>query len=440
MGETSAQVQSPLEKILLVEPGELRALSVQVTIVDFKDPKSPVLSVCHDLKKLCAEVRGTSLEDRWFNVQVTREDRGLCLQDVLVELQKTCELEPYSVRDALTISTKTKVDHDDDSLYVSMLTFNIGSTGTLLELLEARDHDDHLDAAAAADKREDQSHSILSALAKRIQPSWERVALFLTPKCVVTVFYEPDSKMPNHMMHCYSAPNEYQLERSKGPDFLYFKLLEDVVNQVPKVLERYRKELFRLEQVTFNTQRPRERDDTERTKQLHLMSRELSTIAHFLDPALRVLETILSLPADTSAKLIDAETLDCLEEVQDDVDSRLHELGLLCDGCVDLMDLMFNLSNYRGGFANKVFAAGITIFVPLGWWCGIFGSNWIIFPELTWGVDKGALEAQGLDADGVPYVDAVFIPGWPGGYTFFLAMQGLFFVLTFLMCRYLRVL
>lgn len=413
------------------EQTEYSKRAVVVRVIDYGAKDKPVTTEYKDQRELeqAINAKGAdpkNLHDHWFSVHAVPSsqagEKHLTLDQAMHVLQKRCDLEQYSVKDALTESNKTKVDHDDDSLYVSILCFSTFSPGALADLIITGDDDD----------KGEPVQTQVSQLAQKSKPGWERVCAFLTPHLVVTVFPEPDSQVVKALWAQYSSPTSHQLEKTKGPDFLYYKIMEVIIDHLPPVLAKYRTAILRFEDRTFRTTRPSMRDDIEQTLQLHLMSRELSVIKHYMRPSERVMATILALPTETgdnkmSVNLIDAETIDCLEEVSDDIVARLHELEMLGDASKDLVSLMFNLTAYRSTVSSQTLAGVSTLFLPLTWWCGIYGTNFAILPELFWGLTE---EQK---------VEAGFIDGFPGGYVWFWCMTGFFLIVSTILLRYLRV-
>lgn len=403
------------------EPTEHSQQSVIIREIDYSVPEKPTEREFTSLSELEQSIQAKGVKNHWFSVHAVtgKQASSITMDAAMYLLQQKCDLEPYSVKDSLTPSIKTKVDHDDDSLYVSILCFNIFSKGALADLIMT---------GAEETAGEEPVKTQISALAQKVNPAWERVCAFLTPMCVVTVFPQPESQVVRELWSWYSSPTTHLLERQKGPDFLYYKLLEVIVEHLPPVLAKYRMALLRFEDRTFKSTRPSMRDDVEQTLQLHLMQRELSVIHHYMRPAQRVLETILALPTETgenqmSVNLIDAETIDCLEEVRDDVIARLHELEMLSTSGKDLVSLMFNLTAYRSTVSSQTLAGVSTLFLPLTWWCGVYGTNFVILPELAWGVE---------DFDWG-------VEGWAGGYCYFWCMMLFFTIASCVLLRYLRV-
>jgi len=112
---------------------------------------------------------------------------------------------------------------------------------------------------------------------------------------------------------------------------------------------------------------------------------------------------------------LDEEVCDWMEEVRDDVRMFIYQVTELSEGCRDVLSLVFEVTNYRSTVAQEVLAGVATVFLPLTWIAGIYGTNFLIFPELTWGLDHPEGEQP---------------EGWPAGYLYFWAISLLAAVLA----------
>ena len=201
-------------------------------------------------------------------------------------------------------------------------------------------------------------------------------------------------------------------DAERAPITLVFHaLLESLVQQPGAVLRHYRDEIRSYHGRTFRTLRhPSARSDAHQTLQLYLMCQELGTLRLHLQPTCRLLDTLMG-PARA---LLCEQVVDFLEEVRDTAGLNMTQVNMLQDEARAMMDLLFSLAAYRSTLSQQILAGVSVLFVPLTWWAGIYGTNFAILPELTWGVD--------VDAD----PGAATPPGWPAGYMYFwLVMAGM---------------
>ena len=77
-----------------------------------------------------------------------------------------------------------------------------------------------------------------------------------TPACLPAFLSSPGdpeeaSCITSEVAEYFESPELYLLELSRGPDFLFFKLVEAAVQQVEGILTQFRAELLELEEQAF---------------------------------------------------------------------------------------------------------------------------------------------------------------------------------------------
>ena len=296
------------------------------------------------------------------------------------------------------------------------------SNGTLPQLLSSYDHMTTLLAEQGA---EGCISSAQSRIMKAAQPFWARCCFLLNQHALISVFHKSELDLLTESVVSAIDEGDEALERSKGPGFVLYKLLDSIVERLPLLLTYYRIGLAAFEERTFATQRPNLAHDMDQTKQLHLLHREIGLVKLFFSTTDRILDVLVSQSADEAFPLVSAEIADFLEETQDAVHARIEEMETLQNDAKDLMDLMFNLTGYRSTVSGSVLSGVAAIFLPLTWVCGVYGMNFAIIPELQWGAivdpDTGAITGQ------------------PLGYMYFWVMSIVFAVISIVLLRFLRV-
>ena len=191
------------------------------------------------------------------------------------------------------------------------------------------------------------------------------------------------------------------------PMCLFARMVEAVVTTVAPVLTDIDTQISMFEHTTFNTVRQNVAADMNQCMQLHSLKRTLGTLRQNSDLTHRCLETIVTHIGDKSG-------IDMFEEVLNVSSTLINRIDSLYTAATELDALMFNLSAYRSSVVSQVLTGVSVLFVPLTWWAGIYGTNFAIIPELTWGVE-----------------DPDFRPdGWPAGYVYFWAVMGAFCALS----------
>lgn len=186
----------------------------------------------------------------------------------------------------------------------------------------------------------------------------------------------------------------------------FVRLVEAMVLAVAPVLTVFDAQISVLEQRTFNADRPDSTADIEQCMVLHGLKRMLGGVRQSCTLTHRCIETTVQHMRTEHA--CDTErAVDAFEEVMNVSHTLISRIDGMCAAAQDLDQLMFNLSAYRSSKMQQVLAGVSVLFVPLTWWAGIYGTNFEIFPELTWGADEDVQPA-----------------GWPAGYMYFWLTMG----------------
>jgi len=190
------------------------------------------------------------------------------------------------------------------------------------------------------------------------------------------------------------------------PVCLFARMVEAVVTMVAPVLTDIDTQISMYEQATFNTVRQNVTADMNQCMQLHSLKRTLGALRQNSDLTHRCLKTIVTHIGDKAA-------VDTFEEVMNVSNTLINRIDNLYTAATELDTLMFNLSAYRSSVVSQVLTGVSVLFVPLTWWAGIYGTNFAIIPELTWGVESEDFHRLRPN-------------GWPAGYAYFWAVMAAF--------------
>jgi magnesium transporter len=206
-----------------------------------------------------------------------------------------------------------------------------------------------------------------------------QTSLFLGPDFVISIDHHPSDSF---------APVRERLARSEGgriraygTDYLFYALVDMVIDQGFPILESYAEELEELELAILGN--PRQKDLMDR---IHGSRRELVFLR-------RVLWSQREATADLLRKehqLIGKNTRVYLR----DCDDHARHVLDLAENCRDMsnavLELMLSALNRQLGEVMRVLTMIATIFIPLSFVVGIYGMNfdpaaspWNM-PELGW--------------------------------------------------------
>lgn len=160
--------------------------------------------------------------------------------------------------------------------------------------------------------------------------------------------------------------------RSRGADYLYFALLDAIVDHYYVVLDETREKLELLEEEVY--QKPTE----ETARKIQLLKKDILRIRKWIFPVKELINRLIVTehPLFTKdTKLFFRDTLDHCIEINED-------LTLYREMSTSLMEMyMTNVSN-KMNEVMKVLTVIAAIFIPLTFLAGIYGMNFDYMPEL----------------------------------------------------------
>jgi magnesium transporter len=162
--------------------------------------------------------------------------------------------------------------------------------------------------------------------------------------------------------------------RSKGSDFLFFRLIDVVVDNYFVVLEHSADQLENLETKTLN--------DNEENNLREILNVKKDLI--YLRKSVFPLREALSKLSKTESDLIQDNNLKYLSDIYDHTIHVIQSIETYRDLVSSLMDLHLSSISYRMNVVMKVLTIISTIFIPLTFLAGVYGMNFKYFPELQW--------------------------------------------------------
>lgn len=162
--------------------------------------------------------------------------------------------------------------------------------------------------------------------------------------------------------------------RSKGSDFLFFRLIDVVVDNYFIVLENSADQLEELETKTL--------DDSEENNLREILNVKKDLI--YLRKSVFPLREALSKLSKTESEVIQDNNLKYLSDIYDHTIHVIQSIETYRDLVSSLMDLHLSSISYRMNVVMKVLTIISTIFIPLTFLAGVYGMNFKYFPELEW--------------------------------------------------------
>ncbi|WP_405382179.1 magnesium/cobalt transporter CorA [Maribacter sp. LLG6340-A2] len=160
--------------------------------------------------------------------------------------------------------------------------------------------------------------------------------------------------------------------RSRGADYLFFAILDAIVDNYFLVIENLNYRIEQLEDEVYNNPEP------EVAKNIQVLKKEILQVRRWIYPVKELISRLI----DTENNLIKKDTKLFLRDVQDHTIEINESLQIYREMSMSLMEMyMSNMSN-KMNEVMKVLTIMASIFIPLTFIAGIYGMNFDHMPEL----------------------------------------------------------
>jgi len=199
----------------------------------------------------------------------------------------------------------------------------------------------------------------------------EHLAIVLTENSVV-VLQELKDDVFNGVRE--RIENKSGRIRTRGADYLFFALLDAVVDNYFTVLEHINDTIENLEDEVYDNPTP------EVAHKIQDFKKEVLKVRRQIAPVKEIVSRLL----ETESKLITSDTKLFLRDVQDHCIEINESLQIYREMSMSLMEMyMSNMSN-KMNEVMKVLTIMASIFIPLTFIVGVYGMNFDYIPELHW--------------------------------------------------------
>ena len=197
----------------------------------------------------------------------------------------------------------------------------------------------------------------------------EHVALTLFENTVV-VFQETDDDVFGEVLK--RIENKFGRIRSRGADYLFFALLDAIVDHYFIVLDDIKNKLEVLEDEVYNN------PQKESARKIQYLKKEILRIRKWIFPVKELVNRLIY----SEHQLISKETKLFLRDTFDHCLEINEDIILYREMSTSLMEMyMTNMSN-KMNEVMKVLTVIASIFIPLTFIAGIYGMNFDNMPEL----------------------------------------------------------
>lgn len=162
--------------------------------------------------------------------------------------------------------------------------------------------------------------------------------------------------------------------RKMGPDYLSYTLLDAVVDNYFLILEKFGEKIEYMEEELVV-------EPTEKTLQdIHSIKRQMI----FLRKSVWPLRELINSLERSESKLIKESTGMYLRDVYDHTIQIIDTVETFRDMVAGLLDIYLSSLSNKMNATMKVLTIIATIFIPLGFFAGVYGMNFKHMPELQW--------------------------------------------------------
>jgi magnesium transporter len=263
----------------------------------------------------------------WVNVC------GLHETEFLKQIGEKFNIHPLVLEDILNTETRPKLEITDDYIFIVMKLVCYNSDLKMLETEQAS---------------------------------------FILGKNFVFSFLEKSENVFNPLRERIS--NQTGRLRKSGCDFLFYALMDIIVDNYYLVLEKTDEEIDSLDEALINN------SEEIQIREIHNLKRQLIALRRNTWP----LRELFSLLIRDDSKLIKKSTGPYLRDLLDHTIHVTESVDSFRETANTLMETYLSMASNKMNEVMKVLTVIATIFIPLTFIVGIYGMNFNYMPELQW--------------------------------------------------------
>lgn len=209
----------------------------------------------------------------------------------------------------------------------------------------------------------------------------EHVAIVLFEKCVL-VFQEVKEDVFIGVRNRLTSGHGRL--RTKGSDYLFFTLLDAIIDNYFVVLENINSRMEILEEEVYNNPTP------EIAQKIQKLKKEVLRVRRYIFPVKELISRLI----DSESDLISKDTKLFLRDAHDHCTEINESLVVYREMSMSLMEMYMSTMSNKMNEVMKVLTIMASIFIPLTFIAGVYGMNFKNMPELqsdngyyiVWGV------------------------------------------------------
>lgn len=313
--------------------GERHGEPSKLKVMEYNPDDFQELEV-RDVKAL--ETLGAGTKNRWIDVV------GISDEKFIEDLGKVFNINSLALEDAINTHQRPKVDEYDDYIFAVFKMLYFSKDHTVI--------DEHVALVLFKDKvlvLQELKEDVFEGVRVRIRNKSGRI-------------------------------------RTRGADYLFFALIDSIVDSYMEVVDHYLERIDSLEEEVYKN------PVNVTALRIQDLKKEIIQIHKYIHPAREIVSRLI----ETESDLITRDTKVFLRDAQDHCIEVNENLQLYRELAMNLMEMyMSNVSN-KMNEVMKVLTIMASIFIPLTFIAGIYGMNFDRMPELHW--QYGYYAALGL--------------------------------------------
>lgn len=198
----------------------------------------------------------------------------------------------------------------------------------------------------------------------------EQVSIILKDNQVI-VFLERPSQIFQSVIDKMKTPKAKM--RKRGAAFLYYLILDTLVDRVYPVIDGLNEDFYHLEDLV------EEGDFRQVLSDIHYFKREILSARRKLVPVKDMVNRILKMDGAPFE-----EFYAYFKDLHDHTLQNIDSLSGLDSKTRELREMLISINSYKLNEIMKTLTVMATIFLPLTFIAGVYGMNFENMPELSW--------------------------------------------------------
>jgi len=320
--KTSAKVGLPPGSIIHVGEQKIEKVKITLTEYDEKNVETCEINSVEEIDPYTDTPQVT-----WVNVS------GLHDTELIKQIGEKFSIHPLVLEDILNTETRPKIEMTDDYIFIAM------------KMLTYNSSEDQIDT--------------------------EQVS-FILGNSFVFSFLEKSDNIFNPIKD--RITNNYGRVRKQASDYLFYALMDVVVDQYFLLLEQIEQNIELLDDEVITNA------DRSQIEKIYNLKNKLLLTRRSLWP-LRELFTRL---IREESKLINKKIVPYLRDLLDHTIQITETIELQREITNGLMETHLSMMSFKMNEVMKVLTVIATIFIPLTFIVGIYGMNFPNMPEMQW--------------------------------------------------------